>query len=84
MIFRFSDFVYMPAYSPGRLPKKTKVDRLLMCWWAFTGITHLIVEGYFAFSPEFYKEKTGFYLAEVCESFNCSFTLLTASDIKRC
>ncbi|KAK6937126.1 hypothetical protein RJ641_034156 [Dillenia turbinata] len=35
-----------------------------MCWWAFTGLTHMILEGYFVFSPEFYKEKTGFYLAE--------------------
>ena len=27
----------------------------------------MILEGYFAFSPEFYKDKTGFYLAEVCK-----------------
>lgn len=48
-----------------------------MCWWAFTGLTHMILEGYFVFSPEFYKDKTGFYLAEVCESFTCSLTLPT-------
>ncbi|CAN1848054.1 Probable 3-beta-hydroxysteroid-Delta(8),Delta(7)-isomerase [Linum perenne] len=41
-----------------------KLDRLLMCWWAFTGLTHLILEGYFAFAPEFYKDKSGFFLAE--------------------
>ncbi|KAL9369684.1 hypothetical protein Peur_040883 [Populus x canadensis] len=35
-----------------------------MCWWAFTGLTHVILEGYFVFSPEFYKD----YLAEVCDS----------------
>ncbi|CAN1848057.1 Probable 3-beta-hydroxysteroid-Delta(8),Delta(7)-isomerase [Linum perenne] len=45
-----------------------KLDRLLMCWWAFTGLTHLILEGYFAFAPEFYKDKSGFFLAEVCDS----------------
>ncbi|OMO88912.1 Emopamil-binding protein [Corchorus capsularis] len=48
----------------------SKVDRLLMCWWAFTGLTHIILEGYFAFSPEFYKEKTGFYLAEVWKEYS--------------
>lgn len=52
---------------PGRCAKISKLDRWLMCWWAFTGLTHMILEGYFAFSPEFYKDKTGFYLAEVCK-----------------
>lgn len=54
----------------GRSPKKSKIDRLLMCWWAFTGLTHMILEGYFVFSPEFYKEKTGFYLAEVWKEYS--------------
>ncbi|XVE88516.1 hypothetical protein DITRI_Ditri19aG0075500 [Diplodiscus trichospermus] len=54
----------------GRSPNLSKLDRLLMCWWAFTGLTHMILEGYFAFSPEFYKEKTGFYLAEVWKEYS--------------
>ncbi|OIW03653.1 hypothetical protein TanjilG_22310 [Lupinus angustifolius] len=54
----------------GRIRKLTKVDRLLMSWWAFTGLTHLILEAYFVFSPEFYKEKTGFYLAEVWKEYS--------------
>ncbi|KAK7301868.1 hypothetical protein RJT34_12744 [Clitoria ternatea] len=54
----------------GRLPKITKVDRLLMCWWVFTGLTHMIVEGYFVFAPEFFKDKTGFYLAEVWKEYS--------------
>ncbi|KAF5934861.1 hypothetical protein HYC85_025990 [Camellia sinensis] len=29
----------------GRLPKLQKTDRLLMCWWLFTGLTHMILEG---------------------------------------
>ncbi|RRT51119.1 hypothetical protein B296_00051283 [Ensete ventricosum] len=49
-----------------RRSKLSKTDRLLMCWWAFTGLTHIILEGYFAFSPDFYKEKTPHFLAEVC------------------
>lgn len=39
-----------------------------MCWWIFTGLTHIILEGYFAFTPDFYKVKTPHYLAEVCKS----------------
>ncbi|CAN6478376.1 unnamed protein product [Victoria cruziana] len=57
--------------ASGRCSKITKVDRMLMCWWAFTGLTHIIVEGYFVFSPEFYKKDTPFYLAEVCKFCSC-------------
>ncbi|XP_028774072.1 probable 3-beta-hydroxysteroid-Delta(8),Delta(7)-isomerase [Neltuma alba] len=54
----------------GRLRKLTKIDRVLMCWWAFTGLTHIILEGYFVFSPEFYKDKTANYLAEVWKEYS--------------
>ncbi|XP_010530713.1 PREDICTED: probable 3-beta-hydroxysteroid-Delta(8),Delta(7)-isomerase [Tarenaya hassleriana] len=50
--------------------KRSKLDRLLMCWWAFTGLTHMILEGYFVFSPEFFKDKTSFYLAEVWKEYS--------------
>ncbi|KAL1291628.1 hypothetical protein HN51_060167 [Arachis hypogaea] len=71
-VFAFFTFllVSLTWIFSGRLPKKTKTDRLLMCWWAFTGLTHLIVEGYFVFAPEFYKDKTGFYLAEVWKEYS--------------
>ncbi|XP_039124454.1 probable 3-beta-hydroxysteroid-Delta(8),Delta(7)-isomerase [Dioscorea cayenensis subsp. rotundata] len=54
----------------GRASKILLIDRLLMCWWAFTGLTHIILEGYFAFSPDFYKEKTPFFLAEVWKEYS--------------
>ncbi|KAL7124596.1 hypothetical protein ABFS83_14G059500 [Erythranthe nasuta] len=54
----------------GRGLKKSKVDRVLMCWWIFTGLTHIILEGYFVFSPEFYKKKTPHYLAEVWKEYS--------------
>ncbi|KAL0346301.1 UNVERIFIED_CONTAM: putative 3-beta-hydroxysteroid-Delta(8),Delta(7)-isomerase [Sesamum radiatum] len=54
----------------GRFRKISKVDRLLMCWWVFTGLTHIILEGYFVFSPEFYKKKTPHYLAEVWKEYS--------------
>lgn len=61
------DGIVKLLFLPGRFRNLSKLDRVLMCWWAFTGLTHMILEGYFVFSPEFYKEKTGFYLAEVCK-----------------
>ncbi|GAB4851079.1 hypothetical protein Ancab_030377 [Ancistrocladus abbreviatus] len=57
-------------FLSGRCAKISKTDRLLMCWWAFTGLTHMILEGYFVFAPEFYKDKTGFYLAEVWKEYS--------------
>lgn len=52
----------------GRVPKISKIDRWLMCWWAFTGLTHIIVEGYFAFTPNFYKKTP--YLAELWKEYS--------------
>lgn len=54
----------------GRSTKLYKMDRLLMCWWTFTGLTHIIVEGYFAFVPDFFKKKTPFYLAELWKEYS--------------
>uniref|UniRef100_F6GU45 EXPERA domain-containing protein n=2 Tax=Vitis vinifera TaxID=29760 RepID=F6GU45_VITVI len=64
----------------GRFPKTSKIDRLLMCWWAFTGLTHAILEGYFVFSPEFYKDKTACYLAEVWKEYSKGDSRYAARD----
>ncbi|XP_072953769.1 probable 3-beta-hydroxysteroid-Delta(8),Delta(7)-isomerase [Typha angustifolia] len=64
----------------GRCGKIAKIDRLLMCWWAFTGLTHIILEGYFAFSPEFYKEKTPNFLAEVWKEYSKGDSRYVARD----
>ncbi|EPS59733.1 hypothetical protein M569_15071, partial [Genlisea aurea] len=54
----------------GFIRRVPKIDRVLMCWWIFTGLTHIILEGYFAFTPQFYKEKTPHYLAEVWKEYS--------------
>ena len=43
----------------------------------------MILEGYFVFSPEFYKDKTGFYLAEVCKFLFLITTVLNPKLILR-
>ncbi|KAH7278644.1 hypothetical protein KP509_38G050400 [Ceratopteris richardii] len=40
-----------------------------MCWWAFTGLTHIILEGYFVFTPDFYKRKPPNYLDDVWKEY---------------
>ncbi|KAF4346889.1 hypothetical protein CsatB_018729 [Cannabis sativa] len=67
----------------GKAKKITTLERWLMCWWAFTGLTHMILEGYFVFSPEFYKDKTACYLAEVWKEYSKgdSRYVARASDI---
>ncbi|GMP82135.1 hypothetical protein CsSME_00036588 [Camellia sinensis var. sinensis] len=67
-------------HNKGRLPKLQKTDRLLMCWWLFTGLTHMILEGYFVFSPEFYKDKTACYLAEVWKEYSKGDSRYAARD----
>ncbi|XP_009359850.2 probable 3-beta-hydroxysteroid-Delta(8),Delta(7)-isomerase isoform X2 [Pyrus x bretschneideri] len=64
----------------GRSPRKSKLDRWLMCWWAFTGLTHLILEGYFAFAPEFYKDETAWYPAEVWKEYSKGDSRYAARD----
>ncbi|XP_045789142.1 probable 3-beta-hydroxysteroid-Delta(8),Delta(7)-isomerase [Trifolium pratense] len=76
--FTISVFAVTWIFS-GRL-KKTTVDRLLIFWWAFTGLTHFVLEGYFAFTPEFYKDNTGFYLAEVWKEYSKGDSRYAARD----
>ncbi|XP_042986040.1 probable 3-beta-hydroxysteroid-Delta(8),Delta(7)-isomerase isoform X1 [Carya illinoinensis] len=64
----------------GRSLKNSNIDRWLMCWWAFTGLTHIILEGYFAFSPEFYQDKTANYLAEVWKEYSKGDSRYAARD----
>ncbi|EEF50147.1 probable 3-beta-hydroxysteroid-Delta(8),Delta(7)-isomerase [Ricinus communis] len=67
-------------FISGSSRKAAKIDRWLMCWWAFTGLTHIILEGYFVFSPEFYKDKTSFYLAEVWKEYSKGDSRYAARD----
>ncbi|GMP82136.1 hypothetical protein ACSBR2_036532 [Camellia fascicularis] len=81
-VFGFSSLLVFSLvwFLSGRLPKLQKTDRLLMCWWLFTGLTHMILEGYFVFSPEFYKDKTACYLAEVWKEYSKGDSRYAARD----
>lgn len=45
-------------------------DRLLMCWFAFSGLTHIILEGYFVFTPNFFTFSKPHLLAEVWKEYS--------------
>ncbi|MCO5586714.1 hypothetical protein L7F22_040656 [Adiantum nelumboides] len=56
------------------------VERLLMCWWAFTGLAHFILEGYFVFIPDFYKTTTPIFLAKVWKEYSKGHSRYAARD----
>nr|WET51927.1 ISM1 [Ailanthus altissimus] len=49
---------------------KAKGDRLLLCWWALTGLIHIIQEGYFVFTPDLFKDKSPNFIAELWIEYN--------------
>jgi hypothetical protein len=51
----------------GRCRGLSKTDRLLMCWWAFTGLTHIVIEGTFVFTPGFFRKEKPNYFDELCK-----------------
>ncbi|KAM3206996.1 hypothetical protein ACQJBY_062280 [Aegilops geniculata] len=52
----------------GRCRRISKADRVLMCWWAFTGLTHILIEGPFLFTPNFLAKGNLNYFDEVSKS----------------
>lgn len=68
-ISSFLVVLFMWIFS-GFVPKISKTDRVLMCWWIFTGLTHMVLEGYFVFTPDFYQKTTPVYLAEVWKEYS--------------
>ncbi|XP_062183516.1 probable 3-beta-hydroxysteroid-Delta(8),Delta(7)-isomerase [Phragmites australis] len=48
----------------GRCRRLSKTDRLLICRWAFTGLTHSIMEGTFAVTPDFCRKENPSYFDE--------------------
>jgi cholestenol delta-isomerase len=39
-----------------------------MCWWAFTGLTHIVLEGPFLFTPDFFSKEKPNYFDDLCKS----------------
>ncbi|KAF8724000.1 hypothetical protein HU200_021006 [Digitaria exilis] len=44
--------------------------RLLMCWWAFTGLTHIVLEGPFPFTPDFFRKENPSYFDDLFKEYS--------------
>lgn len=67
-------------FVTGRFRHLRGIDRLLICWWAFTGLTHMVLEGYFVFTPDFYKKTSPIFLAEVWKEYSKGDSRYAARD----
>jgi len=47
-----------------------------MCWWAFTGLTHILIEGPFVFTPNFFKKENPNFFDELCKLLPASPTAI--------
>ncbi|KAL6850206.1 hypothetical protein ACP4OV_020833 [Aristida adscensionis] len=64
----------------GRCGRLSRTDRLLMCWWAFTGLTHIIIEGTFVFAPDFFRKENPNYFDEVWKEYSKGDSRYVARD----
>lgn len=64
----------------GRCRRLSKADRLLMCWWAFTGLTHIIIEGPFVFTPDFFTKHNPNFFDEVWKEYSKGDSRYVARD----
>jgi hypothetical protein len=53
-----------------------------MCWWAFTGLTHLLVKGPFVFTPDFFTKTNPNYFDEVCKLMSIFTSKVTVFILK--
>eukprot|EP00249_Psilotum_nudum_P027009 c34231_g1_i1 orf=254-886(-) len=67
-------------FFSGRSQHLDRMERTLICWWIFTGLTHLILEGYFVFTPDFCKKTTTNFFAEVWKEYSKGDSRYAARD----
>uniref|UniRef100_M8CS66 EXPERA domain-containing protein n=1 Tax=Aegilops tauschii TaxID=37682 RepID=M8CS66_AEGTA len=54
--------------NTGRSARLSKADRLIMCWWAITGLTNLIIEASFLFTPNYLTKESPSFFDEIWKS----------------
>ena len=64
----------------GRCRRLSGTDRLLMCWWAFTGLTHILIEGPFVFTPDFFTKTNPNFFDEVWKEYSKGDSRYVARD----
>uniref|UniRef100_A0A453JFK9 EXPERA domain-containing protein n=1 Tax=Aegilops tauschii subsp. strangulata TaxID=200361 RepID=A0A453JFK9_AEGTS len=56
--------------NSGRPSRLSKADRLLMCWWAITGLTHLIIEAPLLFTPNYLTKENPSFFDEIWKEYS--------------
>ncbi|CAL4957596.1 unnamed protein product [Urochloa decumbens] len=64
----------------GKCRGLSKTDRLLMCWWEFTGLTHIIIEGTFVFAPGFFRKENPNFFNELWKEYSKGDSRYVARD----
>ncbi|RLN25145.1 putative 3-beta-hydroxysteroid-Delta(8),Delta(7)-isomerase [Panicum miliaceum] len=60
--------------------RSSKTERLLMCWWAFTGLTHILLAGAFLFTPDIFSRENPSYFDELFKEFSKGDSRYAARD----
>lgn len=60
--------------------KVTAVERWIMCWWAVTGLIHLLLEGYFSLNPRFYQYMSKDFFTDVWKEYSMGDSRYAARD----
>ncbi|TVU22341.1 hypothetical protein EJB05_32030, partial [Eragrostis curvula] len=73
-------FVFLAVWLISGRCRLSKTDRLLMCWWAFTGLTHILIEGPFVFTPNFFQKENPNFFDEVWKEYSKGDSRYVARD----
>ncbi|KAF7069816.1 hypothetical protein CFC21_075395 [Triticum aestivum] len=56
--------------NTGRSARLSKADRLIMCWWAITGLTNLIIEASFLFTRNYLTKESPSFFDEIWKEYS--------------
>ncbi|VAI12034.1 unnamed protein product [Triticum turgidum subsp. durum] len=56
--------------NTGRSARLSKADRLIMCWWAITGLTNLIIEASLLFTPNYLTKESPSFFDEIWKEYS--------------
>ncbi|KAJ4720362.1 Sterol-8,7-isomerase [Melia azedarach] len=62
--------VFISWFISGLTQAKTKMDRVVLCWWALTGLIHVFQEGYYVFTPDLFKDDSPNFMAEIWKEYS--------------
>lgn len=63
--------IFVTWLISGMSQAKSKIERLMICWWALTGLIHVFQEGYYVFTPDLFNDNSRNFMAEICKLFTC-------------